>query len=118
MLFAEEVPISVTDGLPALSPALLIVPAVIEIPCAPVPVPLELAVIERELLEPNTDKSAVAANPAAPAPGAVIAVVAITDPVLVKTAARLIPLPPLVELFPPVQVAKTTGAIPVKAAPK
>jgi hypothetical protein len=44
--------------------------------------------------------------------------VAVTVPAVVKAAATLMPLPPVVPLLPPMQLVNVTAPLLVKAAPK
>ncbi len=96
-------------------PVVLIDPPVREMPWQAPEVPVELAVMAMVLLLPVVPKLALAANPTPAVPRPTMVEVAVTTPVVVKAAATLIPLPPLV---PPWQLVKVTAPLPVKAAPK
>ena len=114
VVLAPPVPLSVM-----LSPAfVLILPPVRKIPWQAPVVPAALAVMEMGCDAPVVEKFTPEEKPTPPFPRPVIAVVAVTVPVVVKAAATLIPFPPVVALLPPTQLEKVTLPLPVKAAPK
>ncbi len=61
----------------------------------------------------DVEKFAVERNPIPPFPCPSMVLVAVIRPVVVKTAATLIPLPPVVALLPPIQLEKVTAPLPV-----
>ncbi len=66
-------------------------------------------------LVPVVEKLADVRNPLLFVPFPVMELVAVMEPVVVKAAEILIPLPPVVALLPPVHVENTTAPDPVKA---
>ena len=74
--------------------------------------------IARGLLVPEVEKFALDAKPTPPLPLPWIELVAVMFPVVVKAAPTLMPLPPVVELFPPTQLEKVTALLPVNAVEK
>ena len=99
-------------------PFVLIVEPVRVIPWQAPVVPSALALMAMKLFVPVTLKVEVVVKPTPPLPCPLIEVVAVTDPAAVKVLVALIPLPPVVVLAPPEQVANITGPAAVKAPPK
>lgn len=111
LLLGPPVPINVMVPLVVV----LRVPPVREIPWHIPSVPRLLAVIWRALADvEEVEKSFDAKKPIPPFPCPSMELVAVISPVVVKAATTLIPLPPIVELLPPIQLENRTLPLPVK----
>jgi hypothetical protein len=114
VLLGPPVPLSVIS----LAAVLRIPTPVSEMPWLAPVVPVAVAVIEMGCEAPVVEKFTLEANPIPPLPLPVIDEVAVTVPAVVKAAATLMPLPPVVPLLPPTQFVNVTAPLLVKAAPK